>query len=83
MPKQTRDPDLLAAAILGLETRKAYLERQIEKVRQMLGSPASPRKAAPASDAGRQRELSEEGRKRIAEAARKRWAEYRKNKGKS
>ena len=52
----------------------------------MLGAAAPKRKAASApaaSKPGRQRELSEEGRERIAEAARKRWAEYRKDKAKA
>jgi len=63
---------------------------QLQQVRALLaGKPAStPKKAAPVSSAkkpGRKkkRNLTPEGRKRIAEAVRRRWAEQKKAAGKS
>jgi hypothetical protein len=87
------DASLLKAALEGLELQRARLEEQIQKVRAML-SGAAPNLAAPEpatvavaeSDAGaakragkkKKRRLSPEGRARIAEAQRKRWAAARK-----
>jgi hypothetical protein len=47
------------------------------------GRPKGSKKAAPASAAPRKRKLSPEGRKRIADAMKKRWAERRKQNAKS
>lgn len=47
------------------------------------GRPKGSKKAAPASPAPRKRKLSAEGRKRIADAMKKRWAERRKQNAKS
>lgn len=82
---------MLTAALEGLELQRARLEEQIQKVRSMLriggtAKAAVETSAAPAAPkAGRlrkRRKLSAEGRARIAEAQRKRWAASRK-KGKA
>lgn len=83
----TADPQLLEAALEGLELQKQRIEDQIRQVRTALGrrSPgrpaAAPREAAqtgPKKPARRKRVLSAEARKRIAAAQKKRWANYRK-----
>jgi hypothetical protein len=71
MPKI--DHDILAAAIDGFEDRKKRIDEQIAEIRQLLtGDRAKP---AAKREAGRQRrKVSAAGRKRMAEAQRKRWA---------
>jgi hypothetical protein len=83
MPKHTGDlsPDVLNAALHGLEAQKQTIDRHIQQVRSMLGlgtgrrgrppkSAASP--LTPPTRKGRRR--SPEARARMAEAQRKRWA---------
>lgn len=86
------DPTLLQAALEGLEAQKARIEEQISKVKSLLGggskpAPAPAPAAAPAAATAtgkraytprKRRKLSAEGRARIAEAQRKRWAAARK-----
>ncbi len=68
-------PEIVAAAIEGYEAQKARLAAKIAELRQMLdGKPAEPA-VAPAGR--KRRRLSAAGRKRIAEAARKRWGAVR------
>lgn len=78
------DPNLLAAALEGLELQKTRIEDQIAQIRSALGKGGSKRKAEAAAKpplkVGRKRKLSAAARKRIAAAQKKRWAEYRKNK---
>ncbi|MDX2151453.1 MAG: hypothetical protein SFV54_12020 [Bryobacteraceae bacterium] len=91
--KAMANHSLLTAALEGLELQKQRLDEQIREVRAMLGQrgPGRPRaSAAPAmaesSDEGagapkaarKRRKLSAAARKRIAEAQRKRWENYRK-----
>ena len=85
MPKQTGglSPDVLQAALHGLEARKQAIEEQIRQVRSMLGGASAAEPATPSAArkiatpaAPKKRKLSAAGRKRIAEAARKRWAAY-------
>lgn len=89
MPKlNLEDASLLTAALEGLELQRTRLDEQIQKVRAMLrkggsGKAAGETSAAPAAPkaAGgprKRRKLSAEGRARIAEAQRKRWAAARK-----
>ena len=47
------------------------------------GRPKGRKNAAPAATATRRRKLSPEGRKRIAEAMKRRWAERKKNAAKA
>jgi hypothetical protein len=76
MPISNLTPELLAAALQGLEAQRARLDAHIAEVRRMLG--ARPQKPAPPPAARKpKRKMSAAGRKRIAEATRKRWAEYR------
>ena len=84
-----RSAELIGWAIGGLEreiveTRKrlAGLTAQAAKLRKSAGhavSEALGRAAPPAKRArkGRTRKMSAEGRKRIAEAAKRRWAKWR------
>jgi len=85
--------ELLSAALAGLELQKGRIEEQISEVRAMLGSGATrrgrraknagsmaeemPSGKASTKKARGKRRLSPEGRARIAEAARKRWAAQR------
>jgi hypothetical protein len=90
MAKTTlQDSALLTAALEGLEAQKARIEEQIKSVKAMLGgkgaraaaAAAAPAEAAPAVKKGRRKKrgkLSAEARARIAEAQRKRWANFRK-----
>jgi len=88
MPKlNLEDASLLTAALEGLELQRTRLDEQIQKVRAMLrkggSGKAAVEAAAPAAPkaAGgprKRRKLSAEGRARIAEAQRKRWAASRK-----
>ena len=79
------DPQILEAALEGLLAQKQRIEDQIAQVRSMLGK-AAPRAARSASVASpavagaapRKRVMSAAARKRIAEAQKKRWAEFRK-----
>lgn len=79
------DPAFLAAALEGLESQKRRLDDQIAEVRRLLGGGAARKaaKAAPVVSADGavakpRRQMSASARKRIAEAQKKRWAEYRK-----
>jgi hypothetical protein len=67
------DNDILAAAIEGFEVQKKRLDTRIAELRQLLtGGNAEP--TATPKPAGRRRRISAAGRKRMAEAQRKRWA---------
>jgi hypothetical protein len=76
-----KDPNLLAAALEGLELQKKRIEEQIQQVRGLLGvRRGRPPVAAkePVEAAAPKRELSSAARKRIALAQKRRWAAYRK-----
>lgn len=84
--------EILEAALIGLEMKKAKLEEQIASIKSMTGAKA-PRKAskesadddweAPAAapkkgaKAKKKRVMSPEARERIAAAQKKRWAAHR------
>jgi hypothetical protein len=71
-------PEIIAAAILGFEEQKRHLDSQISELRATLsGSPAEPSTTAEPTKRKR-RKMSAAGRKAIAEAQRKRWAESKK-----
>jgi hypothetical protein len=79
-------PEILEAALLGLESQREKLDEQIAQVRSLLGRKAArPARAAASSAsatagvAGNRRVLSPEARKRIGLAQKKRWAAFRKN----
>ena len=67
------DNEILEAAIEGFEAQKKRLDAQIADIRQRLtGRSAAP--AASLEPGGNRRKVSAAGRKRMAEAQRKRWA---------
>jgi hypothetical protein len=80
-------PEILTAALQGLELQRDKLDEQIAQVRALLRrKPGRPAKVAvahlvslPAVSAANKRVLSSEARKRIAAAQKKRWAAFRKN----
>jgi hypothetical protein len=67
------DNEILAAAIEGFEVQKRRIDSQITEIRQILnGGSAEP--AATTEPGRKRRKVSAAGRKRMAEAQRKRWA---------
>jgi hypothetical protein len=70
MPKQD-DPELLRAALVGLEHQRAEIDRKMAELRGMIGgsTPVGPK-------AGR-RTMSAAAKKRIAAAQKQRWANAR------
>lgn len=89
MPKlNLEDASLLTAALEGLELQRSRLDEQIQRVRAMLRKGGPVKAAAETGSASaapkaagkprKRRKLSAEGRARIAEAQRKRWAATRK-----
>lgn len=76
MPKDTLTPEIISAAIEGFDAQKRRIDEQIAALRAML-SGESEQVAAQPAPAKRKRRLSAAGRKRIGDAARKRWAAIR------
>ena len=79
MPKQNLNPEILAAALEGLEAQRARLDTHIAQTRRLLGT-HSQEPAAAAETPRPKRKMSAAARKRISDATRKRWAEYRRKK---
>ncbi len=76
-----QDQTLLQAALEGLEAQKQRLEAQIHQVEELLGHETAKRGPPAlklASQHPRKRNLSQNARKRISDAQRKRWADFRK-----
>lgn len=75
---------------MGVSEILAQIDReiaQLEQARTLLGGGAAPRKRGPGrppkkAGAKKKRNLSPEGRRRIAEAVKRRWAEQKKAAGK-
>jgi hypothetical protein len=63
----------IASIIAQLERQKTAIDRAITALRDV-SSPQAAVRAAATKGPGKKRRLSPEGRRRIAEAARKRWA---------
>src|SRR5258708_1451342 len=64
---------ILEAAIAGFEAQKERLDAQIAELRQLMTGDSTG--AAPTAEPGRKRwKVSAAGRKRMAEAQRRRWA---------
>lgn len=79
--KISDDPVLLQAALEGFELQRQRIDEQISQLRALLGKRKSPTTDVTTVEAepGRSRKkLSVAGRKRIAAAQKKRWAEFRK-----
>ena len=70
--------DEINRIIERLERQRAAIDRAIGALREIAGDTSpGPVRSAPVPKKARKRRLSPEGRARIAEAARKRWAEQR------
>ena len=85
MPRtQKHDPDMLQAALIGLQHMLGTIEERIAELRSRLGGPpASHEAAAPAPVPGaKKRTMSAAARKRIGLAQKKRWAAYKSAKAK-
>jgi hypothetical protein len=80
MSTQKFNRDILLAAMEGFESQKQRIDAQIAELRQMLTGTPAEATAAPEAPKGKRREMSAAARKRIGDAQRKRWAEF---KGKS
>ena len=75
MPAPIKLPrEILQAALEGLEQHRQRINQQIDHLRGLIGGKSS----AAVKPARKRRRMSAEGRKRIAEAARRRWAKQRK-----
>lgn len=79
VPEQNLTPEILTAALQGLEAQRARLDARIGAVRRMLGA-RTQEPAAAAKAARPRRKMSAAARSRIGAAAKKRWAEYNRNK---
>ena len=78
MPRGKRlDPAVLQAALEGLEFQRQRVDQQMAQVRSLL-RPATKKRAVAQAPAKARPTMSLAGRKRIATAQRKRWAEYKK-----
>src|SRR5436190_17623944 len=65
---------IIAAAIEGFEAQKLQIDSQIAELRGMLHGRNSGSSSTTAEPKRHRRKMSAAGRKRIAEAQRKRWA---------
>jgi hypothetical protein len=75
--------DLLRFARIGAQARLEALQSEIDKLRRQFpgltaGRGGQGRGAGASGGAGRARRMSAAGRKRISDAAKKRWSEWRK-----
>ncbi len=73
LPAPTLNRAIILAAIEGFEGQKRRLDDQIAELRQLLGGQPAATPTTSGTKRGRRR-MSAEGRARIAEAQRKRWA---------
>ena len=75
MPIRSLSPEILSAALVGLEIQKRQLDSTIAEIRAMLKG-RRPVAAEPSVEphARPKRGMSAAGRKRIGDAQRKRWA---------
>lgn len=70
-------PEILDAALLGLEAQRKRLTGQIADVKRLLGSDTGARPAAAHGESPRRkRTMTAAARKRIADAQRKRWDKF-------
>jgi len=79
MPEQNLTPEILAAALQGLEAQRARLDAHIAEANRLLGARAQEPAAAAKAPRPRRR-LSAAALKRIVEAQKKRWADYHQKK---
>lgn len=77
--KTVTDANLLTAALAGLDVQKQRIEEQIARVRSMLGGQKGKLATGKAvAKSGGKRRLSAKARKRISDAQKRRWEEFRK-----
>ena len=75
------DPNILQAALAGLEVQRQKLDAQIAEVRRSIGGGGIKRIARPVAPIVRKkRTMSAAAREAIAAAQKKRWAAFRNNK---
>jgi Spy/CpxP family protein refolding chaperone len=67
---------LIEVAIKGLEAERARIEQELTELRNQRDGRAAPARRAPSTRRKRSG-LTPEGRKRLSELARKRWAKSR------
>jgi hypothetical protein len=71
--------EMITAAILGFEEQKRRIDSRIGELKAVLsGAPAAEPESVPETIKPKRRKMSAAGRRAIAEAQRKRWAEVRK-----
>ena len=75
------NPEIIAAAILGFEEQKRHIDSQISELRTALSGGPAESAATPEPTRRKGRKMSAAGRKAIAEAQRKRWAESKQQAG--
>ena len=82
---ETLDPDIIAAALAGLQQKMERLDEQIAAVRSLMGQRrrGRPRKTEavaeqPEEHPKKRRTMSADAKKRIAEGQKTRWAAFRK-----
>jgi hypothetical protein len=79
----TLDAHLLHAALVGYQAERDRIEAAIAGLQKRIGKGgAASAAAAPAPKTRSRRHMSADARRRIAEAQKKRWAEYHKKHGK-
>ena len=80
MTMAQHDQSLLEAALMGYEEQRRRIEAAIADLRGRIGGSKQPVKDSAPQDkpARKKRHISAEGRRRIAEAQRKRWAAQKK-----
>ena len=76
--RSRQDSEFLAAALIGYQQRRAEIDGKIAALRQQLGGnwASVPAGSSDGTRPARQRTMSAAGRKRIAEAQRKRWKAF-------
>jgi cell division septum initiation protein DivIVA len=72
--------EVIAAAIEGFQAQKHHLDAQIAELRAMLSGGSDETAATPELTTRKRRTISAAGRRAIAEAQRKRWAEKKQSK---
>jgi hypothetical protein len=84
MPTHSLTPDIVEAAIYGLEAQKQQIDAKIAELRALTHGHTAPAPAKqakpgkPAKTKGKRAPMSAEGRARIAAAQRERWAALKK-----
>lgn len=87
--RRTIGPDILNAALAGLEAQRSQIEQHIAEVHAMFGGrgpkrqPARDETSTPAKPARKRRKLSAVAKSNIKAAQRKRWAAVRKRRAAS